>query len=57
MVANSSAESQLNSGSLYKYGDIICIKIDEVDYQKKVIFTLLRGDNPWKFDDLYNRLQ
>ena len=55
-----------NSGSLSRHGDVICIKIDEDAYQRRVSFcqnslisrlSLIKGDKPWKYEDLRKKLQ
>ena len=63
---DSSSLNNVNTGSLSRYGDVICIKIDEQAYQCRVSIcqnsligrlTQLKGEKPWKYDDLRIKLQ
>ena len=66
-VAARSPQSDVeNSGSCHRLGDVICVKIDESIYQKRVQLcresiigrlTLIKGDKPWRFEELEKRLQ
>ena len=54
-------DSLVSSGQLSRHGDVICIKIDEAAYQRRINLchnsligriTVLKGDKPWTFDGI-----